>query len=39
MMKTVVETATFRKQADKLWSGEERLDFIVWIAAHPGPGM
>ncbi len=37
-MKTVVETATFRKQADKLWTEEERLDFIAWIAAHPDAG-
>ncbi len=38
IMKTVVETAAFRKQANKLWSEEERLDFIAWIAAHPDAG-
>ncbi len=37
-MKTVVETHTFRKQADKIWSEEERLDFIAWLAAHPDAG-
>ena len=37
-MKTVVETNTFRRQADKIWSEEERLDFIAWIAAHPDAG-
>ncbi|HFD87696.1 MAG TPA: DNA-binding protein [Gammaproteobacteria bacterium] len=37
-MKTVVETSTFRKQAEKLWTEEERLDFITWLAAHPEAG-
>ena len=37
-MKTVVETATFRKQADRLWTEDERLDFIAWIAANPDAG-
>ncbi len=37
-MKTVVETATFRRQADRIWSEEERLDFISFIAAHPDIG-
>ena len=37
-MKTVIETPTFRKQAEKLWSEEERLDFITWLAAHPEAG-
>ena len=37
-MKTVVETPTFRRQAEKLWSEEERLDFITWLAAHPEAG-
>ncbi len=37
-MRTVVETPTFRKQADKIWSEEEHLDFISYIAAHPDAG-
>jgi len=38
-MKTVVETETFRKQADKIGSEEERLDFIAFIAANPEAGV
>ena len=34
-MRTVIETPTFQKQADKLWSQDERLSFIDWIAANP----
>jgi len=26
-MKTIIETATFKKQADKIWSEDERLEF------------
>lgn len=31
-MRTVIETPTFQKQAGKLWSEDERLAFIDWIA-------
>lgn len=34
-MRTVVETPTFQKQAERLWSEGERLAFIDWIAANP----
>ena len=37
-MKTVRETETFKKQADRLWSEDERLDFIAYIAANPDAG-
>ena len=37
-MFTVIETPTFQKQADKLWSKEERHAFIDWIAANPQAG-
>lgn len=37
-MRTVVETPTFQKQAEKLWSEDERLEFIHWIAANPLAG-
>ncbi|NOQ35743.1 MAG: DNA-binding protein [Methylococcaceae bacterium] len=37
-MKTVIETPTFQKQADKIWTEDERLDFIDWIAANPLAG-
>ena len=34
-MRTVIETPTFQKQADKVWTEDERLTFIDWIAANP----
>ncbi len=37
-MKTVRETATFKKQADKIWSEDERLEFVTFIAANPEAG-
>jgi len=37
-VRTVIETPTFQKQADKLWSETERLAFIDWIAANPMAG-
>ncbi|MEI6113918.1 MAG: DNA-binding protein [Burkholderiales bacterium] len=37
-MRTVIETPTFQKQAARLWSDEERLAFIDWIAVHPLAG-
>lgn len=37
-MRTVIETPTFQKQAEKIWSDDERLAFIDWIAANPLAG-
>ena len=37
-MRTVIETPTFQKQADKLWTQDERLAFIDWIAENPLAG-
>ncbi len=37
-MRTVIETPTFQKQAEKLWSEDERLAFIDWIAVNPLSG-
>jgi mRNA-degrading endonuclease RelE of RelBE toxin-antitoxin system len=37
-MRTVIETPTFQKQAEKLWSENERVTFIDWIAANPEVG-
>lgn len=37
-MRTVIETPTFQKQAEKIWSEEERLAFIDWIASNPLAG-
>lgn len=37
-MLTVIKTPTFQKQADKVWSKEDRHAFIDWIAANPQAG-
>jgi len=37
-MNTVIETPTFQKQSEKIWSEDERLDFISWIAVNPLAG-
>lgn len=37
-MRTVIETPTFQKQAEKLWTEAERLEFIDWISANPLAG-
>ena len=37
-MKTVIETPTFAKLADKIWTEDERLDFISFISNNPKAG-
>lgn len=37
-MRTVIETPAFQKQAEKIWSEDERLNFIDWIASNPLAG-
>ena len=37
-MRTIIETPTFQKQAEKIWADDERLDFIAWIAQNPLAG-
>ena len=37
-MRTIIETPTFKKLADKIWSEDERLDFIKWISLNPLAG-
>jgi len=37
-MRTVIETPTFQKQANEMWSEDEREAFIDWIAANPDAG-
>lgn len=37
-MRTVIETPTFQRQAEKFWSSDERLAFIAWIAVNPLAG-
>jgi len=35
---TLIETATFVADADKLWSEDERLEFFEWLANNPEAG-
>lgn len=37
-MRTVIETPTFQRNAAKLWSDDERVAFIDWIARNPLAG-
>lgn len=37
-MRTVIETPLFQRQAAKLWTDEQRLDFFAWLAANPEAG-
>jgi hypothetical protein len=34
-MRTVIETPTFQRQANVIWSEDERLEFVSWISQHP----
>lgn len=38
MIRTVVETHVFQKQAEAVWSQDERHAFIDWIAENPDAG-
>ncbi len=37
-MRTVIETPTFQKQSDKVWTEEQRLDFISFISENSTDG-
>lgn len=37
-MHTVAETEIFQRYAAQIWSENERIDFINWIAANPDAG-
>jgi hypothetical protein len=37
-MHRVVETPSFAKQADTIWTESERLAFVSWIARNPLAG-
>jgi hypothetical protein len=37
-MYTFAETPTFAADADRLWSEEERLEFMTWLASNPEAG-
>ncbi|WP_245232809.1 hypothetical protein, partial [Thiorhodococcus minor] len=38
IMRTVIETPTFQRLADAIWSEEERLAFIAWLSQNPLTG-
>ena len=38
MVRTVIETPTFQKQAADVWAAGEREDFITFIAENPDAG-
>ena len=37
-MRTVIETPSFQRQAEKVWTEAQRTEFIDWIAANPLAG-
>ena len=37
-MRTVAETPIFQSYAEAIWSEDERLEFISWIALNPNAG-
>lgn len=37
-VRTAIETPTFQRQVNKLWTEEQRLDFLAWLAANPEAG-
>lgn len=37
-MRTVLETRTFQKQAEAVWSQADRHEFIDWISRNPDVG-
>lgn len=38
IMYTIIETPTFKKQVDQIWSEDERLEFVQWLAVNPDAG-
>lgn len=37
-MNSLIETPTFAADADRLWSKDERLEFLTWLGANPEAG-
>ena len=37
-VRTVAETAIFKRYAEEIWTDDERDEFITWIAANPTAG-
>lgn len=37
-MFTIVETAAFKRDADAIWTTDERVEFCAWLAANPEAG-
>lgn len=38
LVRTVIETPIFRRYADAVWSDDDRMAFVDYIAAHPEAG-
>jgi hypothetical protein len=38
LVRTVAETAIFQRYVEKIWTDDERQEFITWIAANPTAG-
>ncbi|MDP9994428.1 hypothetical protein J2W30_004603 [Variovorax boronicumulans] len=38
-MFTVIETPTFQRLATEIWSEEDRLEFVSWLAANTEAAM
>ena len=37
-MRTVAETTIFQRYASDIWSDDERIEFVTWIANNPTAG-
>jgi hypothetical protein len=37
-VRTVAETSIFQRYSDEIWSDDERLEFISWLALNPEAG-
>lgn len=37
-MYTLIETPTFKAEAERLWNDDERLEFFTWLAGNPDAG-
>jgi hypothetical protein len=38
IVNSLIETPTFAADADRLWSEDERLEFLTWLGANPDAG-
>jgi len=37
-MRTIIESPTFQRQSDALWTEDERLEFLTWLSLNPEAG-